>query len=383
MKGKPVRFDFKGKIPYNMIYKVVEDRIGYLWLNGYDIILRVEKEKFRLFAEGKIKSLDYDSFGMGDGLASTDFQGLTKQCMLEAPNGEIWFATNGGVSIVNPEKIFFNKIPPPVVFRDIVFNFDPVSPYEPNRSFKGIKNITFTFTAPTFINPRKARIKFKMEGFDTQWYELKSGEECKAQYKNLPFGEYCFRVIAANNSGIWNTAGASFPFVLKPYFYQTFIFKFAMAILGIGMIALGYFGIRRYIYIKRLKLKYKNSPLDPEKTEKLLKSLLHLMEVEKSYRDEELTLETAAAKLSILPRYLSQVVNERLEKNFRDFINSYRVEEAKKMIINPGKHDYSLLDIAVEVGFNSKDVFTRVFKKYTDMTPSEFKKSKQEELKRK
>jgi AraC-like DNA-binding protein len=63
-----------------------------------------------------------------------------------------------------------------------------------------------------------------------------------------------------------------------------------------------------------------------------------------------------------------------LNKNFMDLLNNYRIEEAKEMLLKPGKNDRSILEIAFEVGFNSKEVFNRCFKKYTGMTPSEFKK---------
>jgi AraC-like DNA-binding protein len=66
-----------------------------------------------------------------------------------------------------------------------------------------------------------------------------------------------------------------------------------------------------------------------------------------------------------------------LNKNFRDLINHYRIEEAKNSLTNPKKNDSSILEIAYEVGFNSKEVFNRCFKKYTGMTPSEYKRKEQ------
>jgi AraC-like DNA-binding protein len=69
------------------------------------------------------------------------------------------------------------------------------------------------------------------------------------------------------------------------------------------------------------------------------------------------------------------VINERLEMNYSNFINSYRIQEAKILLFAPEKIDDSILDIAYEVGFNSKAVFNRAFKKFTGMTPSEFRKN--------
>jgi AraC-like DNA-binding protein len=67
------------------------------------------------------------------------------------------------------------------------------------------------------------------------------------------------------------------------------------------------------------------------------------------------------------------VINQRFHKNFNDFINDYRIEEAKKMLGHKKTRDYKLLTIAYEVGFNSKTTFNVVFKKKVGMTPSQYR----------
>ena len=79
-----------------------------------------------------------------------------------------------------------------------------------------------------------------------------------------------------------------------------------------------------------------------------------------------------ADSLTVPAYHLSQLINDEFLVNFYDFINKYRVEEAKKLLIED-THNYKILAIAYEVGFNSKATFNRVFKKFTDVTPSEFK----------
>jgi AraC-like DNA-binding protein len=121
--------------------------------------------------------------------------------------------------------------------------------------------------------------------------------------------------------------------------------------------------------------KYERSSMTPERSEKYVQKLLHFMETNKPYTDGDLTLRKLAKKLSIPPQYLSRVINERLNQSFVDFINTYRVEEAKKSLLDPAKKHYSLLAIAEDVGFNSKSSFNLVFKKHTNMTPSSFRKA--------
>jgi AraC-like DNA-binding protein len=120
--------------------------------------------------------------------------------------------------------------------------------------------------------------------------------------------------------------------------------------------------------------KYERSTLTPEAAERYLKRLLQLMETEKPYRDSELTVSKLADKLSVPAPHLSQTINQRLNQNFIDFINTYRVEEAKRRLVDPSRRHYSVLAVAEEVGFNSKSSFNSVFKKHVRMTPSEFRK---------
>lgn len=121
--------------------------------------------------------------------------------------------------------------------------------------------------------------------------------------------------------------------------------------------------------------KYEKSTLTPERAERYLARLLRHMETEKPYVDGELTLPKLAERLSIPAPHLSQTINERLRQNFFDFVNTYRVEEAKRRLLDPSRQHYSVLAIAEEVGFNSKSSFNAVFKKHVQMTPSEFRKA--------
>ena len=119
--------------------------------------------------------------------------------------------------------------------------------------------------------------------------------------------------------------------------------------------------------------KYEKSRLTPERSDRYLDKLLNFMKKEKPFTDGDLTIQKLAEKLSIPAHHLSQTINEQLEQTFSDFINSYRVEEAKKKLLDPALKHLSVLGIAEGVGFNSKSSFNSVFKKHTNMTPSEFR----------
>jgi AraC-like DNA-binding protein len=120
--------------------------------------------------------------------------------------------------------------------------------------------------------------------------------------------------------------------------------------------------------------RYEKSTLTVERSDTYLKRLLELMNTEKPYLDGNITLQKLAKALAISPHHLSQTINEQLNQNFIDFINTYRIEEAKRMFLDPTKKHYSILAVAEEVGFNSKSAFNNAFKKQVKMTPSEFRK---------
>ncbi len=118
--------------------------------------------------------------------------------------------------------------------------------------------------------------------------------------------------------------------------------------------------------------KYENSNLTTDKSDRYLKQLLELMESDRPYFDCTLSLNSLAERLSISPKYLSQIINEQLQQNFTDFINRYRIEEAQKQLNSEKKSYYTILGIANDVGFKTKSSFNNAFKKFTNMSPTQY-----------
>jgi YesN/AraC family two-component response regulator len=96
------------------------------------------------------------------------------------------------------------------------------------------------------------------------------------------------------------------------------------------------------------------------------------MTEEKTYRKENLKLADLAEKLMIHANQLSQIINEQTGNSFNDFVNMYRVEEAKRLL-SLQKSNLSIEGIAYDAGFNSRAAFYKAFKKITQITPSQFK----------
>jgi AraC-like DNA-binding protein len=121
--------------------------------------------------------------------------------------------------------------------------------------------------------------------------------------------------------------------------------------------------------------KYKHSALSTTDIERIAAKITTLMETEKPYLENNLTLPDLAKSVGVSSNYLSQVINDHFHLNFFDFVNSYRIKLASDLLIKPDNTTGTVLDIAMAAAFNSKSAFYSAFKKQTGMTPLEFKKS--------
>ncbi len=122
------------------------------------------------------------------------------------------------------------------------------------------------------------------------------------------------------------------------------------------------------------KTRSDNQLVSEEESNIYLEKLLNYMREEKPYLTSTLTLKELSERLEINPRVLSRIINEKRNQNFFDFINSYRIDDAKLILSNPAKRKMTVLEVLYGVGFNSKSVFNTTFKKYTGVTPTEYRK---------
>jgi PAS domain S-box-containing protein len=126
------------------------------------------------------------------------------------------------------------------------------------------------------------------------------------------------------------------------------------------------------IPLMNLSEKYRSSSLRSIDEIKLYDQLKQLLEADKLYLNPELSLKTAADLLNTNTKYLSQVVNHQAGINFQQFINLYRVKEAKHKIVKDTFSNLTLYGIALQCGFKNKSTFYKVFKEVTGCTPKDF-----------
>lgn len=144
--------------------------------------------------------------------------------------------------------------------------------------------------------------------------------------------------------------------------------------LSCAVIALGYYTLKNpeAISLPVTVKKYESKPSGIENINELSLNLEKIMLEKKPYLNPRLTLPELAEMSGISTHLLSRIINEKHQKNFFSYINSYRIEEFKKIVERQEKKNLTLLAIAYEAGFNSKTTFNTAFKKLTNQTPKEY-----------
>lgn len=223
------------------IWSMLEDSSGHFWITTNRGLFRIAKTELNAFADGNIKEPAYISYGTVDGLPSSDFNGGIQQAGLKA-DGKLYFANLRGIVVVNPEHMPSNSVPPPVALESVTSNNERVLP---GSELVGKTDLQFEFAALSFVAPEHVIYKYKLENYDADWILSRDGHKT---YPSLPPGTYRFRVMAANNDGVWNNEGTSFAVVLKPVFYKTVWFALVSA-LGCVLMGVAVNALR----IRRLK----------------------------------------------------------------------------------------------------------------------------------
>lgn len=135
-------------------------------------------------------------------------------------------------------------------------------------------------------------------------------------------------------------------------------------------------GTLQGIKIEKLYLpkRYQHSALNDKDAYNLMQKLKEVMQSKKLFLNSEITIHIVANELNTTTHKLSQVINNNIGVNFYEFVNQYRIEEIKKLLIDPSKSNFKIESLAYDCGFNSKSAFYTLFKKYTLLTPAEYRK---------
>lgn len=246
-QGRCFAFNVPGPLR-ETILQVLEDTQGNLWLTTNKGLISVSRAALNAFADGHAVEPQLQIYGIPDGMRAAEFNGGHTSAGVRAQSGELWLPTIRGIVRLDPASPRTNTVPPPVLIEQLLVESQPLDLGNGVDIAPGPEHWELRFTAPSFSVPERVRFKYRLEGFDEDWID--AGTRRAAYYTRLPPGRYKFRVIAANDDGLWNDKGAALDFELQPYLYQTLWFKL---LCGVGCAGLLAFGHR--VHVHRLRLR--------------------------------------------------------------------------------------------------------------------------------
>jgi signal transduction histidine kinase len=225
--------DTRNGLPCNSIFSAVNDNSGTLWLYAACGLLRVDALELAKWRERADSQLDVRVFDALDG-AHPGHQSTVQPGSSKAPDGRLWFLNGLMVQVIDPDRLYGNAIPPPVHIEEVVADHKKYQPQNQLRLPALTRELEIDYTGLSFVVPQKVRFRYKLEGHDAGWEE--PGTRRQAFYSDLPPKTYRFRVVACNNDGIWNEAGATLEFSVAPAWYQETLFRLLCAVTAIFVV---------------------------------------------------------------------------------------------------------------------------------------------------
>ena len=217
-------------LPCDTVYWSIEDEDHAIWLYMPCGLVRVARNQLDAWENGTKSTIEVRVLDVSDGVGTPSLASMfggSGPLVTRGRDGKIWFVTSDGVSTVDPHHLRLNSVVPPVHIQRIVANGKPYSVVTGLRLDPLVHYLTIDFTALSFAVPEKVRFRYMLESVDPGWREVINDR--KVQYSNLSPGHYRFRVIAANNSGVWNEQGDTLEFEVLPAWYQTLWFRILCA----------------------------------------------------------------------------------------------------------------------------------------------------------
>jgi len=396
-------------LPCNTIHWTIEDSVDSMWLEtacGLVRIKRLELDNW-IVAVARDKeakpSSQFEIFDASDGMRSVSSSSHFSSQVTQSADGRLWFVGLDGVNVVDPNHLAFNNLPPAVHVEQLIADRKT---YDANGGVllpPLIRDLQIDYTALSFVAPEKNQFRYKLEPRDHDWQEATYRRQ--AFYNDLPPGNYRFRVMASNNSGVWNEAGTYFDFTIKPAYYQTTWFRVAaLTVFLIGLLVIYQLRLRQVARqvrgrmeerleereriardlhdtllqgVQGLILKFhavsKQIPADTQAYKTLEKTLDHADQVLAEGRDRIQNLRVNSASLSDLPAAFRSVAEETSQGGNATFktVVEGRVRElhplvleecyriGREAIINALSHS-NAQQVEAEIAYDSRQFRLRV-----------------------
>lgn len=230
---------FAGLGKLSVVSGIVETASGQLWINAASGLTVIDALEWHQALADPGHRVRYRHFDAHDGLYGAATVIRPVPSLVDAGDGRLWATTSVGLFVVEPDHLRHNALAPPVIVKSL---FAGQRRYEPGRGRleeAAKTDLRIEYTATSLTIPLRVRFRYKLVGYDKDWQD--AGSRREAVYTQVGPGDYVFRVIAANNDGVWNEEGASMAFTVPPAFWQTRWF----AALGVALAGVALWGIYR------------------------------------------------------------------------------------------------------------------------------------------
>lgn len=207
----------------NEIFQIQIDSNNSIWLSDPCGISSIRLSDISNYDQKLLHKIPVTSYGSSDGIRGY----ATSFFSIKDSVGNLWFTGPLGLISVDPQHTPLNKYVPPVVVTEAKLDSTVLKPGIVNTVPAGSGALYLRFSALSYSASEKVRYRYRLYGIDNRWIETNNHE---VNYKNLPYGEYVFKVIACNSDGVWNNNGVDIRFNIAPHPYQTLWFRILCSI---------------------------------------------------------------------------------------------------------------------------------------------------------
>jgi signal transduction histidine kinase/ligand-binding sensor domain-containing protein len=254
--GKLLRLGRENGLFDGNICALVPDEAGRMWFASDRGIFYVSLAEMNQFIEGRAPGVESIFFGRDSGLPSLQaYYGYWPGATVNN-SGEILFPTHSGIAVVHPSRIHPNLQPPNVMIQSVLVDGRQIALDNRGHAASlppGHRRIEIKFTAPSFVAPEQVRFRYRLEGWSDDWNETVRPRT--AIFSRLPAGDYKFHVTAGNSGGVWNNSGASFDFIVAPFFWQAWPFRGIVALIFTAAVV----ALVRHFSFRNVRLKLRRA----------------------------------------------------------------------------------------------------------------------------
>ncbi|HEY7888933.1 MAG TPA: two-component regulator propeller domain-containing protein [Steroidobacteraceae bacterium] len=266
--GRIATLTSKNGLPCDPAMWTLEDNQHSLWVYTACGLVRIARPELSAWIAHPGRRIEATVLGPQDGvrLRSISATSFAPRAAIGA-DGKIWFLSGGGVQVLDPGHIVFNRLPPPVHVERVIADGKlywqnlRAATVATLRLPPRTRDLEIDYAALSLVAPEANQFRYRLDGRDRRWYD--AGNRRLALYTDLPPGEYRFHVIASNNSGVWNERGAAIDFSIAPMFWQTPWFRIACGAAFVALLLAVY-----WLRARQLALQF-NKTLDARVHERM------------------------------------------------------------------------------------------------------------------